>query len=282
MSANVAVIAGSGIRAAFDNDAILRQILYTDLPEFRHVAVPGVQGHGSTILTFSIAGRQVDVYTGRYHLYEGHSVSTTLIPLRHILSEGIQNVILTNAVGGLYAGLSPGDVVAPSDLIDLTFATADRFENNSAPYRSVREQVTTPDVWEREDHTAKNVQRADYRRVIHEGWHTSLQKQAAIEKQAVHDGTYVQVMGPSYETRAEIRFLRRLGATTVGMSTAHEAIYAASRGLNVTVVSLVTNTCTDVAAKPVQHGDVLDVAAAASGRLRHVLECAIRTAPSAP
>lgn len=282
MSAKVAVIAGSGVRAAFHNDAILRHIPYSDIPDFHHVSAPSVAGHGSTILEVLIAGVRVNVYTGRYHLYEGHSVSTTLLPIRHIVSEGIPNVILTNAVGGLHAGLSPGDLVAPSDILDLTFAKPERFQNAPHPSFSKRDEDglgTRSDGVNRLDGALYGKQR---RSILHSEWHASLLKQSAEAGYYVHDGSYVQVMGPSYETRAEIRFLRRLGATTVGMSTAHEAIYAASRNLNVCIVSLVTNTCTDVLAKPVHHGDVLDTAASAAHRLRRVLECAIRVAPSAP
>lgn len=282
MSAHVAVIAGSGIRAAFDNDPILRQVSYADVPAFQHVPGPGVAGHGSTILEVEIAGIRVHVYTGRYHLYEGHSVPTTLIPLQHIVSEGIANVILTNAVGGLLPHLSPGEVVAPSDVIDMTFAKRGQSAPGSKRSHGNQETSGYRSGMMNETIFPEAARYRQHRCVVHQQWHTALLSASTSEGLYVHDGTYVQMMGPSYETRAEIRFLRKLGASTVGMSTAHETIYAASMGLNVSVVSLVTNTCTDIAAQPVYHGDVLHTATTAAVRLRHILECAIRTAPSAP
>lgn len=156
---------------------------------------------------------------------------------------GIRSLILTNATGGLSPSLAVGDVMLPSEVINLTFQAAPQH----TPVRPA------PD---------------------HQWLHATIQRcdNARIK---VTSGTYCQVAGPSYETRAEIRMLRSLGADTVGMSTTVELLHASARGLRTLVCSMVTNTLTDTAVVAVHHDDVLKAADGAVTTISRVVTEAV-------
>lgn len=238
--ARCAVVSGSGIRAT------LRAKLHHRLPYGSLSGWPKhvVDGHGSSLDVCEITGIPVLVFSGRFHRYEGHTLDTTVLPLKLMAELGIGRVILTNAAGGLHPNLRAGDILLPEDVLDLTMthqATGRRFPMDGEWRASVETSC------------------------IRAGVHTT-------------GGTLAQVLGPSYETRAEVRMLRRIGADAVGMSTVHEAQYAASIGIKPIIVTTITNVASDSSGTPINHAHVVDAAALAARRINVVLECAIQSA----
>ena len=221
----LAIIAGSGIMRAFADVEIVAE---HDMASIPGLPLPGVAGHGRSVLECRIGSTDVLVATGRLHLYEGHPTGEITTFIDVIADLGIRSLILTNATGGLAPGLSVGDVMLPSDVMNLTFKTIRR----SNPLRPA------PDSQ----------------------WLHATMERCQASHVHVTSGTYAQVTGPSYETRAEIRMLRSLGADTVGMSTAIELLYASTRGIRTLICSMVTNTLTDTAVVAVHHDDVLHAA----------------------
>lgn len=236
----LAIVAGSGIMRALSGLAVHAEHPMEAIPG---LPLPSVAGHGRDLIECSIAGVDVLIATGRLHLYEGCTLPQSVALVDMFADVGIDAVILTNATGGLAPDLSVGDVLLPADMIDLTHRRSD----HAVPLRPA------PDVT----------------------WlHTTLSR-CAKNALPVRSGTYVQVLGPSYETRAEIRMLRTLGADAVGMSTAVELKRAVARGMRTLVCSMITNTLTDTAVVSVSHEDVLDAADRTTDRMSQVITQAV-------
>lgn len=195
----------------------------------------GVQGHGGRFVFGRLNGVSVVLQSGRYHPYEGHSSDVVGAPVRAMALLGVSAIVMTNAVGGIHPMLRPGDVVLVDDQINLSFRAPlagavkrgeDRFPDMSAPFSARLAAV------------ARGV--------------------AARLRIPLNTGVYAGVLGPSYETRAEVRMLERLGADVVGMSTVSEVIVAAAAGVEALCLSLVTNRATGTGG-PVSHDDVLEL-----------------------
>lgn len=234
------IVAGSGVASAIDaaNLRVLDEVPYTMLPE---MPTTTVHGHRPSLLVVEYKNRAVGVFLGRHHLYEGHSTELTCALVRIAHTYGGTHVILTNAAGGLHPLLEVGDIVLLNDGIDFTFQ--------------------------------RQVFRA--RELFNVSWTERTAHRCTASGIAVRSGVYAQVTGPSFETRAEIHMLRRMGADLVGMSTIQEAAYAAHLGMSVLGVSLVTNKASDTTATHLSHLDVLDTAAASVSRLSSVLFAAL-------
>lgn len=238
----VALIAGSGIMQAFRHVHIVATHPMADLPG---IIPPSVEGHGSTLVECRIADVDVLLVTGRLHLYEGYRGEDVLrlVDVCHAL--GIRSLIITNATGGVNPRTNAGDVMIPNDAIDFTFQ----------PLAMGRPKLPAP---------------------CHQ-WVQATLTRCWQEGIPVQTGTYVQVLGPSYETRAEIGLLRRMGADAVGMSTAIEAAYAASLGMQTLICSMITNTLTDTAIRHVTHSEVLTAATSALDTVARVCTLAVST-----
>lgn len=249
---DVAVVAGSGLSILRSIGRQIDLIPYGDLPGF---AGSSVAGHGSDLCLLDVASKRVALFTGRVHLYEGHAPHTIAQHAALMACLGCSSILLTNACGGLHPARSVGDIVLASDVINWTS----------------RSLVTAS--------SGVSVAYAQPSNVLNSHWQHAILDSCAGSGIAIHRGTFVQMMGPSYETRAEIRMLRRLGADTVGMSSALEARWAASQGMSVAMVSLVTNTLTDSIVRSVSHEEVIDASARAQERICEVVRCAINTLP---
>ena len=226
---DVAVVLGSGWVPASDAlGPAAAEGAVTDLPGF---LPPAVAGHAGRWRSVEVAGRRVLVLLGRTHLYEGRGAGPVVHGVRVAAAAGCRCVVLTNAAGGLRDGLQVGQPVLLSDHLNLTATSP----------------LAGPQFVDLTDLYA-----ARLRALVHE-----------VDPTLV-EGVYAALPGPHYETPAEVRMLRTLGADLVGMSTALEAIAARAEGLEVLGVSLVTNLAAGLGGAPLDHAEVLAAGAASA------------------
>lgn len=231
-----AVVLGSGWRSAADAlGEPNASVPMADLPGF---ATPSASGHAGTVLSVHIGRTPVLVLLGRAHAYEGHDLARVVHPVRTAIAAGAQTVILTNAAGGIREGMTVGQPVLISDHLNLT--------------------ARSPLVG------AQFVDLVD-------AYSPRLRALAREIDPSLTEGVYAGLPGPHYETPAEIRMLRTLGADLVGMSTVHETIAARSLGAEVFGVSLVTNLAAGITGEPLDHAEVLAAGAASAARMGGLL-----------
>ena len=233
---DVAVVLGSGWVPAADaiGDAA-HELAVTDLHGF---APPSVAGHAGRLRSIRVAGRRVLVFLGRTHLYEGFGVEAVVHGVRTAVAAGCETVVLTNGCGGIRADLAPGQPVLISDHINLTAVS---------PLRGAI-FVDLTDLYSRR-----------------------LRALARTVDPSLAEGVYAQLPGPQYETPAEIRMLRTMGADLVGMSTALEAIAARAGGAEVLGISLVTNLAAGISDEPLNHEEVLSTGRESASRMGELL-----------
>ena len=210
----------------------------------------------AAIVSAVVGGRRVVLVTGRMHYYEGHSMETITLPVRALASCGVRTVLLTNAAGGIREGMSIGDLMCVTDHINL-MGTNPLRGNLASGGRGFVDlcELYCPSL------------RADLKRC------------AEALQFRVHEGVYVAVSGPSYETPAEIRMFRAMGADAVGMSTVPEAIAARQAGLRVGALSFITNLAAGLGTATIQHSDVTQRLDEAGGRLSELLAAFCDAAP---
>ena len=230
-----AIVLGSGL-GGFANtllDAIA--VAYRELP---HWTVSNVIGHEGRLVIGNVRGKRIAVLSGRVHLYEGHDPATVVFPIRVMARLGVKQVILTNAAGGINTGFAAGALMVIDDHLNLIGT------NPLAGPNDDRFGPRFPDMTE--------VYSKRLRDIADEAAQTARVK--------VTHGIYAGLLGPSYETPAEVRLLRSIGADAVGMSTVAEAIAARHMGLEVLGISCITNMAAGVLAQPLVHDHVLEVA----------------------
>ena len=233
---DVAVVLGSGWRPAADViGPSEHEFAMAELPGF---VPPTVEGHGGTIRSVRVGERRVLVLLGRTHLYEGHGVGPVAHGVRTAAAAGCATVVLTNAAGGIRQGMSVGEPVLIADHLNLT--------------------ATSPLVG------AGFVDLTDL-------YSPALRARARQIDPTLTEGVYAGLSGPHFETPAEIRMLRGVGADLVGMSTVLEAIAARAAGLEVFGLSLVTNLAAGITGEPLDHQEVLAAGAASAGRMGALL-----------
>ena len=245
--ADAAIVLGSGLGdfAGTLADAVVMP--YAELP---HWPAPGVVGHPGRLVIGHLAGRRVAALAGRVHLYEGCEPSAVVFATRVMGRLGVPQIVLTNAAGGVNTGFAPGSLMIIDDHINLLGHNPLAGENDE------RFGPRFPDMTE--------VYSTRLRRLAAEA--------AAARGVAVTHGVYAACLGPSYETPAEIRYLRAIGADAVGMSTVPEAIAARHMGLDVLGISCITNMAAGVLPQPLRHGDVLETARRVRGAFTALLE----------
>jgi purine-nucleoside phosphorylase len=236
----VGIILGSGLGGFASQVEGAVAIAYEEIP---HSPQSTVAGHSGKLVMGTIGGMPVAVMQGRVHAYEGYAMEQVTFPTRVLGLLGVRTLIVTNAAGGIRADIAQGSLVAISDHINLT-------GTNAALGPNEPRFACVPGAGERFfDMTAAYSPRL--RRLAH----------AEAERQgiALSEGVYVAVLGPSYETPAEIRAFRTLGADLVGMSTVHEVIVARHMGIEVLGISLVTNAAAGVQNEPIHHEEVMEI-----------------------
>ncbi len=233
---DVALVMGSGwVPAA---DALGRATAEVPMGELPGFLTPVVKGHGGTVRSIPIGRRRALVFLGRTHLYEGKGVTALAHGVRTAAAAGARLIVLTNAAGGLRHGMVPGQPVLIADHLNLT--------------------GVSPIVG------ANFVDLTDL-------YSARLRALAGRIDPSLQEGVYAQLPGPHFETPAEIRMLRTMGADLVGMSTVLEAIAAREAGVEVFGLSLVTNLAAGMTGEPLNHEEVLAEGRAAAGRMGNLL-----------
>jgi len=244
---DVAVVLGSGLGDFANRLQDSVTIPYGDLP---HWPVSKVIGHDGKLVIGTLAGRRVAALSGRAHFYEGHDLRTVTFAARAVARLGVKALILTNAAGGINTDLKPGTLMVMDDHLNLL---------GSNPLVGPNEEAFGPRFPDMTEVYSKRLR--DIADAV-----------AAEQGLRLGHGVYVAVHGPSYETPAEIRYLRKIGADAVGMSTVPEAIVARHMGLEVLGISCITNAAAGVLPQPLNHDEVMEVARQVRGAFAALLE----------
>jgi purine-nucleoside phosphorylase len=243
----IALVLGSGLGGFADSLTNAARIPYSEIPAFpRSTAI----GHAGQMVIGNAGGVPVAAMQGRVHLYEGYSAQQVTFPIRVFGRMGIKAVILTNAAGGINLSYSQGALVLIRDHINLQGV------NPLAGPNDDRFGVRFPDM--------THAYAKEYRAITRE--------EAAQLKITLHEGVYAGLLGPSYETPAEIEYLRRIGADLVGMSTVAEVIAARHMGIKILAISCVTNMAAGILDQPLSHAEVMET----GERVKNTFESLLR------
>ncbi|MGG1313536.1 purine-nucleoside phosphorylase [Cohnella laeviribosi] len=229
----IGLILGSGLGVIGDDMEDAITIPYGDIP---HFPVSTVEGHAGELVIGKLQGRAVALMRGRFHMYEGYEPERTALPVRVMKELGVRTLFVTNAAGGVNLSYKPGDLMIISDHLNLTGRNPLVGPNDNAL------GVRFPDMSDA------------YARRLRE-----IAKETAAELNIpVQEGVYAGLLGPNYETPAEIRMLRVLGADAVGMSTVSEVIVAKHAGLDVLGISCISNMAAGILDQPLSHEEVME------------------------
>jgi purine-nucleoside phosphorylase len=243
----VAIILGSGLGDFAGALADPIPIPYDELP---HWPAAKVVGHPGRLVMGNLAGTRVAALAGRVHLYEGHDPGSVVFATRVMARLGVKQLIVTNAAGGVNTAFAPGVLMIIDDHINLL--------------------GTSPLVGENDDRFGPRF--PDMSEVYSTRLRDIADKAAAAKRVAVAHGVYVACLGPSYETPAEIRYFRTIGADAVGMSTVLEAMAARHMGVEVLGISCITNMAAGVLPQPLNHEEVLETARRVRGTFISLIE----------
>ena len=241
----VAIVLGSGLGALGDEVADAVRIPYADIPGWKRSTAPG---HAGELVVGNLSGRPVAVMKGRLHYYEGYDIADVAYPVRVFRAWGIGTIVVTNACGGLNPSFKAGDLMVISDHINFMHANPLRGTNDEALGPRFPDMVGT--------------------------YTEELRALAHQVDPDLREGIYVAVAGPNFETPAELRMLRGLGADAVGMSTVPEVLVARHAGMRILAISTVTDMATGIPGQieHVTHEQVLEVANRAGKRLASVVK----------
>ena len=235
----ICVVLGSGLAPLAERCEIETVLPYSEIPGFPVSTVPGHEGR---LIVGSLEGKKIFMMSGRFHFYEGYDSSVCTLYVRVMAVLGVKTLVLTNAAGGLGDGMNPAELMAIEDHISFLCDSPLRGANLDEFGPRFPDQSC---VYDRE-----------YLELL-----LSVAADASIK---LHKGVYAYTKGPQYETPAEIRALKMLGASAVGMSTVPEAIVAAHSGLRVVAVSCITNMAAGISKEPLSHAEVMVNAGKAS------------------
>jgi len=236
MRPQIALVLGSGLGALADSLADAVSIPYSDIPFYPR---PTAEGHAGRLVLGRAAGVPVAAMQGRVHLYEGHSVKDVVFPMRVFGRMGVRGAILTNAAGGISAEYSQGCLVVIRDHINLSGVSPLMGPNDR------RFGIRFVDMSEAYDAS----------------WRETALEEARKLGLEVFCGVFAGLSGPNYESPAEIRYLRHIGADLVGMSTVNEVIAARHMGIRILAISCVTNMAAGIVHRPITHQEVLETGA---------------------
>lgn len=247
---NIALVLGSGLGAFADEFANATNIPYAEIPHFpRSTAI----GHAGRLVIGNVGKIAVAGMQGRVHLYEGYSAKDVAFPIRVFSRMGVKAVILTNAAGGIKLEFMQGKLVVIKDHVNLQGANPLNGPNDN------RFGVRFPDMTVAYDRRFREIAVAESNR----------------NGISLYEGVYAALAGPSYETPAEIRYLRSIGADLVGMSTVPEVIAARHSGIRVLGISCVTNAAAGILDQPLDHREVLETGERVRGQFISLLKMII-------
>ncbi|OEH85695.1 purine-nucleoside phosphorylase [Desulfuribacillus stibiiarsenatis] len=228
----VALILGSGLGVLADNIQGI-ELPYNEIP---HFPVSTVEGHKGQFVIGELEGKQVIAMQGRFHYYEGYDLAAVTFPIRVLKLLGVDTMIVTNAAGGVNKEYQPGDLMLIADHLNLTG------QNPLIGHNLNQFGPRFPDM-----SNAYDKQLREKAKVI-------------AESQGLHvrEGVYAGMTGPSYETPAEIRMLRTIGADAIGMSTVHEVIIGVHSGIKVLGISCISNMAAGILPQPLSHQEVIE------------------------
>ena len=247
------IVLGSGLGGLADRLERVVRIPFSHVPGFPTATVAG---HAGQLLVGTLGGRPVVALAGRFHLYEGHDAALAALPVRVMHALGATVYFASNAAGGVRRTFNPGDLMVISDHMNLMFRNPlfgavepgdERFPDMSDPYD------------------------AALRALLHDAGRT-----VGV---ALQDGVYGGLLGPTYETPAEVRMLERLGVDAVGMSTVPEVIVARALGMRVAAVSCITNKAAGLSLEKLSHAEVMDAGRAVAGRFEALVTEFVRRLP---
>jgi purine-nucleoside phosphorylase len=249
----IGIVLGSGLGAVADAVSEPVIIPYAEIPHFPQSTVIG---HSGRIVAGQLGGVPVIVMQGRVHYYEGYSPAQVTFPMRVLGALGLRAVILTNAAGGIQQGYSIGQLILLSDHIN--FMGFNPLNGPNEPRFAYQ--------------PGAGLRFFDMTEAYSAGLRALAQQAADEEGFALNEGIYLAVPGPSFETPAEIRAFRTLGASLVGMSTVPETIVARHMGLEVLGISCVTNLASGLSDTPLSHEEVFEAGRQVEHRLAHLFE----------
>jgi purine-nucleoside phosphorylase len=252
----VAVVLGSGLGAFADQLQGGRGLPFSELPGFPKATVPG---HKGRLVYGQLGQTPILALQGRLHGYEGHDAATVAFPARVMAVLGARALVVTNAAGGSNPSFAPGDLMRITDHINLT---------GKNPLTGENEEKLGPRF--------PDLSRAYDRRLA-----VALEEAAKQLGQTLKSGVYLQMNGPSYETPAEVRMARTMGADAVGMSTVPEVIVAAHMGVPVCGISCITNLAAGIGSQPLTHQAVIEVAKEVEGKFLDLLRAFLPRAHAA-
>ena len=246
----VMLILGSGLGAVADTMQDATRIPFEEIPEFPPATV---QGHAGAVVIGTLEGVPCVALQGRFHLYEGHDAALAAFPVRVMAAMGAKSLLVTNAAGGIHPDFGAGQLMLIEDHINLT-------GRNPLVGAVVEGDLRFPDMTEPYD--------ADFKDAA-----IALAKQVKVR---LTRGVYCALLGPTYETAAEVRMLGRLGADAVGMSTVHEVIVARASGIRVLGISLISNLAAGLSPEPLHHDEVVAAGVEARPRFERLVRGCVR------
>lgn len=243
----IGIVLGSGLGDFADSIENKIEISYKDIPGF---PVSTVKGHDGKLIFGKINSKNVCVMKGRIHFYEGYEISDVVYPIKVLADLGIKTLILTNAAGGVNVDFKPADLMIITDHINLMGKNPLIGPNDDTigPRFPDMTDLYIPELVNIAENSAKKL---------------------GIN---IRKGVYIYFTGPSYETAAEVRMARILGADAVGMSTVPEAIIARHRGLKILGISTITNMGTGILDTPLNHAEVVEVGKEVAGKFKELLK----------
>ncbi len=242
----IGLILGSGLGPIAEHVTDATTISYSQIPHFHN---PSVEGHAGKMIIGKMNQVPVVLLQGRFHLYEGHSMEDVVFPTRTICGLGIHTLVLTNAAGGVNTRFRPGDIMFIEDHLNLM---------GDNPLKGPNLSQLGPRF-------------PDLSEAYHRGCLDSFKKTAEELKISFQTGTYAGLLGPTYETPAEVRMLRTLGADAVGMSTVPESIAANHLGVRVAGLSCITNLAAGLSPHKLSHQEVIDTSAQTADQMKTLI-----------
>lgn len=243
---NTAIVLGSGLGAFADEAEDAVKIPYEEIPGF---ARSTVEGHAGQLVLGKISGINVVIQQGRFHYYEGYAMEQVMLPVRAFGVMGVKNLILTNAAGSLNSDMLPGSLMLITDHLNCLGINPLRGPNDD------RFGPRFPDMTAVYDREFAEIADTEARAIAHERFEKGIDPERI---DLLHRGIYCALSGPTYETPAEIRMYRQLGADAVGMSTVPEAIAARHIGMRILGISCITNLGAGMSGEAINHAEVME------------------------